>query len=125
MIEKNNSDNDFRPWGMEINQFCMLMHLSQFAGYFIPLAGLVLPIIMWSTNKDQSELIDAHGKNIINWIISSLIYVAISMLLMIVFIGFFTLIAFLICALIFIILGAIKASDGIIYEYPLTIKFIK
>ena len=125
MIEETNNGDHFRPWGMETNQFCMLMHLAQFAGFLVPFAGLVLPIVMWATNKDQSELVDLHGKNILNWIISSVIYVAISMLLMIVFIGFLTFAAYCICAIIFIIIGAIKANEGIVYKYPLALNFIK
>ena len=27
------------PWGMELNQYCMLMHLSQFSGFFISFKG--------------------------------------------------------------------------------------
>lgn len=110
---------------MEINQFCMLMHLSQFAGYIIPMAGLILPILMWTTNKDQNEVVNLHGKNIVNWMISSFIYIVVSIILIFVFIGIISLITVLICSFIFTILGAIKANDGEIYEYPLTIKFIK
>ena len=32
----NEMPPDFKPWGMNINQFCMLMHLSQFAGFIFP-----------------------------------------------------------------------------------------
>ena len=110
---------------MEMNQFCLLMHLSQFASYIVPAAGLVLPIVMWSTNKDKSEIIDQHGKNILNWMISSVIYIVISMILMLVLIGFVTIFAVLICTIVFSVIGAIKANDGQVYKYPLTITFIK
>jgi uncharacterized protein len=124
-MEIINEKPDFKPWGMEINQFCMLLHLSQFAGYVVPMAGTVLPIIMWATNKDQSELIDKHGKNILNWMISSFIYMIVGFILVFVFIGIPLLIALAICSIIFIIIGAVKANDGIIYKYPLAIDFIK
>ena len=39
-------ENSNKPWGMELNAFCMLMHLSQLAGFLIPLAGFVLPVVM-------------------------------------------------------------------------------
>lgn len=116
---------EFKPWGMEQNQFCMLLHLSQLASYAIPLAGIVLPIVMWATNKDQSELVDKQGKNILNWIISCFIYIAISLILSFVLIGIPLLIIVGICSLIFTIIGAIKANDGIIYKYPLTMTFIR
>jgi len=116
---------DFKPWGMEKNQFCMLLHLSQFAGWIVPLAGIVLPIVMWATNKDQSELIDRQGKNVLNWMISFYIYVSISFVLSFFLIGIPMLIVLSICAIIFTILGAIKANDGILYRYPGTITFIR
>ena len=119
------STEDFKPWGMEMNQFCLLMHLSQFTSYIVPAAGLVLPIVMWSTNKDKSEIIDQHGKNILNWMISSVIYIVISMILMLVLIGFVTIFAVIICSIVFSVIGAIKANDGQVYKYPLTITFIK
>lgn len=122
-VDKNNSD--FRPWGMAENTFCMLLHLSQLAGYIIPLAGTILPIIMWATNKDQSEAVNKHGKVVFNWMISSFIYVLVGSILIIVIIGIPILIALGICSLIFIILGAVKANEGIVYNYPLAIPFFK
>jgi uncharacterized Tic20 family protein len=116
---------EFKPWGMEQNQFCMLLHLSQFAGFAIPLAGIALPIVMWATNKDQSELVDKQGKNILNWMISSFIYIAISVILSFVLIGIPLLIVIGICSFIFTVIGAITASNGNIYEYPLTMTFIR
>ena len=125
MTEETNTGNGYKPWGMEVNQFCMLMHLAGFAGYIIPFAGLALPIIMWATNKDQSPLVDEHGKNIVNWIISSIIYVTICSILVIVFIGFFLLLAFALISILFTVLAAIKASNGEVYKYPLAITFLK
>jgi uncharacterized Tic20 family protein len=115
----------FMPWGMEVNQYCMFMHLSQYAGFIVPYAGLGLPIVMWLTNKDKSELVDRHGKSILNWIISSTIYLIASVILMFLFIGFITLFALVVCYLIFTILGAISASNGKVYKYPLSITFVK
>ena len=112
-------------WGMSENTFCMLMHLSLFAGAVVPGAGLVLPIVMWATNKDESPIIDQHGKNILNFIISMVIYVAASVVLMIIVVGFFTLIAVGVLAIVFPIIAAVKANDGIYWPYPLCIRFFK
>jgi len=117
--------NNFRPWGMDEKQYLLLMHLSQFAGYVFPLAGIILPIVMWSTNKDFSKHIDEHGKMIINFMISFFIYFIISFILVFVFIGFFLLIILGICSIVFTIIGAIRANEGRFYRYPLTIDFIK
>lgn len=114
---------EIKPWGMENNTFLMLMHLSQLASYLIPGAGLVLPIIMWATNKDKSPVIDQHGKVILNWMISSLIYAVVCAILIFVVIGIFGLIALGIMNLVFVILGGVKANAGTLWAYPLSIKF--
>ncbi len=116
---------EFRPWGMELKSYLLLMHLSQLAGFIIPFGGLVLPIIMWATNKEHSKEIDDHGKVILNWIISAMIYAVVCTILIFVVIGIFGLMILGICGLIFAILGAIKANDGILWHYPLSIKFFK
>ncbi len=65
--------DDAMIWGMRSNTFNMLMHLSQLLN-FIPSAGIIVPIVMWALNKDKSPAVDAHGKVIINWILSLLVY---------------------------------------------------
>ena len=119
------NDPDFRPWKMELSSYCMLMHLSQFAGIIVPFGGIALPIIMWATNKDKSSLIDQHGKNILNWMISFYIYVSISAILILLIVGIFALIALCLVAVIFAIIGAVKANNKEMFNYPLTITFIK
>ena len=119
------NQQEFRPWGVEHNQFCTFLHLSQFAGMVVPMAGIVLPIVMWTSFKDQSEAINQIGKNVLNWMISSIIYIFISIVLCFLVVGFFTLFAVVICSIVFTIQGAIKASRGEVYFYPMTITFIK
>ena len=48
-----------RYWGMKENTFTMLMHLSQLLNFAWGI-GVILPIVMWATNKDDSEVIDRH-----------------------------------------------------------------
>ena len=112
-----------RPWGMEEKQFCLFMHLSQFASIFIPTAGIILPLVMWLTAKGDSPMADAHGRIILNWNISSFIYAILSVALIFVFIGIFTLIALAIVWFLFPIIGCIKASQGETWKYPLSIPF--
>ena len=112
-------------WGMDELNYSMLMHLSQFAGAIIPFGGLAMPLVMWLTNNKNSETVDAHGKNIMNWIISMVIYVIASFILTFVFIGIITMIAVGILAIVFPIIGAVKANRGEIWKYPLSIPFIK
>lgn len=126
MIEQQKSGNSTELfWGMSEKSFIVFMHVSQFAGYIAPLLGFILPMVMWLTNKDRSMLIDEHGKNIVNWLISVIIYAMISAILVFVIVGIVTLIALGILAIVFPIIGAVRASNDSFFKYPLTIKFIK
>ncbi len=50
------------------------IHLSTFSRFIVPFGNFLGPIILWITNKDKSEFIDAHGKQAINFQISILLY---------------------------------------------------
>lgn len=109
----------------EERQMGLFLHLSQLANIIIPLAGVILPIVLWQTQKDKMPALDAHGKMVVNWLISSIIYAVISVVLMIVLVGFITMMAVAVMGIVFPIIGAIKANNGELWEYPLTIKFLK
>ena len=122
------------PWGMELNQYCMLMHLSQFSNFFIPFGGIVIPIVMWYVNKDEYVEVDQHGKRIMNWIISSLIYTLIALSIFLfsiatesflsISISVLLLVALAICSIVFTILGSTRSFKGEVYKYPMSINFI-
>ena len=114
-------------WGMEENTFCMLMHLSLLSNFVIPIPfiGIILPIVMWSTNKEQSSLVDQHGRNILNFMLSMLIYVVVSVLLIFVLVGVLTTVALVVVVIAFPIIAAVKASSGTCWPYPLCIRFFK
>lgn len=109
----------------EERQMGLFLHLSQLAGLIVPFGGIILPIVLWQTQKEKMPALDAHGKMIVNWMISAMIYAAASLVLMIVVIGFFTLLAVAVLHIVFPIIGAMKANNGELWPYPLTIKFIK
>jgi uncharacterized Tic20 family protein len=107
-------------------QMGLFLHLSGLAFALVFPLGVVLPILLWQTQRDKMPALDAHGKMITNWMISATIYGVISFVLMFVLVGFLTGAAVWLMAVIFPIIGAIKANnDGDLWEYPLTIKFLK
>jgi uncharacterized Tic20 family protein len=109
----------------EEKQMGMFIHLSSLVYAFFYPIGAALPIILWQTQKDQMPALDAHGKNATNWIISSFIYMAVSIPLMFVLIGFLIAPIIWVLMVVFPIIAGIKANNGELWEYPLTIKFIK
>ena len=123
--EGANGKSSARYWGMDEPTFSMLLHLSSFLSIAVPFAGIVLPVVMWATNKNESPIIDAHGKNVINWMISFIIYAVVSVLLFLVIIGIPMLVALFICSIVFTIMGAVKANNGKVWKYPMSIQFFK
>ena len=109
----------------EERQMGLFLHLSQLAGVVLLFGGIILPIVLWQTQKEKMPALDAHGKMVVNWMISAMIYAVASVVLMIVVIGFFTLLAVAVLHIVFPIIGAIKANNGELWQYPLTIKFLK
>ena len=105
-----------RQWGM-------ILHLSIFAGYVVPLAGLVVPVVIWQLKKSELSGIDRHGKNAVNWIISHIIYFFGCLGLAFILIGIPLLIALGVLSIVFPIVAAIKANNGQVWKYPLSIPF--
>lgn len=105
-------------------QWCMLMHLSQFAGYAIPFAGVIVPIVMWRTRRDRSSEIDRHGRMIVNSMLSFFCYWITAALLCLIVVGFLLVPILLIASIAFPIIGAIKADEGVFWRYPFVIDFV-
>jgi uncharacterized Tic20 family protein len=49
-------------------------HLSTLSQYCIPFGSYIFPILIWSTNKDKSEFVDYHGKQVLNFQLSMFLY---------------------------------------------------
>ncbi|MBU6175589.1 MAG: DUF4870 domain-containing protein [Planctomycetes bacterium] len=105
-----------------VKTWAMMMHLAQLANYFVPMSGIVIPIVIWQLKKGEMPELDAHGRIIANWIVSALIYSFICGLLIFVFIGIPLFAILLLLSIVFPIIGGIKASDGEVWQYPLSLK---
>jgi uncharacterized Tic20 family protein len=97
----------------------ILCHISIFLG-----VGFILPLIVYLVKREESPLIAAHAKEVLNFHISLLIYALCCIPLVLIFIGIPILMALGLMAFICAIVAAIQASEGAFYFYPLTIRFI-
>lgn len=105
----------------ETNQWAMFIHFSILVGWAIPIAGLVVPILLWQIKKDELPGIVPHAHIVLNWIVTSLVYAAICFILVFVVIGIFGFVALGLVTIIYAIVGGLKANDGEVWEYPGTI----
>jgi uncharacterized Tic20 family protein len=49
-------------------------HLGAFGQYLFPLGNFVIPIIIWSSKKNESAFVDYNGKQCINFQLSVFLY---------------------------------------------------
>ncbi len=112
------SESQARNWAV-------LCHLSALIGFIIPFGNIIAPLVIWLIKKEESPFIDDQGKEAVNFQISMTIYAIISAILIFIIIGFVLLIAVGLLEIIFIIVAAVRASNGEKYRYPLSIHFIK
>jgi hypothetical protein len=103
----------------------VITHLSQLLTYITGFGGLIVPLIIWLTKKDEIEGMDLHGKAIVNFQLSIWLWAIISIpailllglgILMLIFIG--------IVAFVVPIVNAIKAGQGEEPTYFMTIRFL-
>jgi uncharacterized Tic20 family protein len=132
---------DERNWGLA-------MHLAGLAGMFIlPAAGNIIGVlILWLVKRSESEFLDNQGKEALNFQITiSIINVAINVVAALsawhlswesmfyrghwnfrevtLFSGVRSIIW--IINIIFSVMGAVKASNGIHFRYPLCWRLVK
>lgn len=68
---------------------------------------------------------DVHGKIVVNWLISAIIYSAVCLLLTFLLIGIPLLFILAGLCIVFPVIGGIKANNGEVWNYPLTIQILK
>ncbi len=98
----------------------MLSHLSALFG-----VGLILPLVVYLAMRDESEYVAANAKEALNFHLSVLIYVICCIPLAFILIGIPMMVVIGLGSLVLAIIAAIKASQGQIYRYPLTLRLVK
>ncbi len=115
-------DNDFGgnsyPYDGEVQPdektMALLAHILAIVTWFVG------PLIIWIIKKDQSEFIRKHALEALAFsltvtVVNILAGILIYLLMLIIWIG----------SLLYFILGAIRANEGKIFEYPISTKFVK
>jgi uncharacterized Tic20 family protein len=97
----------------------LIMHVLSLVGF-----SLIGPLIVWLVKKDESAFIDAQGRELLNFQLSFLIYAIVCIPLCFVLIGIPLLIIVGLASFILTIIGLVKATEGKIYRFPVTIKML-
>jgi uncharacterized Tic20 family protein len=105
----------------EDRTLAMLTHLSGLAGYLVPLGGIVVPIVIWFTKSDNKTIAAIAKQAILLNIVAFIMILALVALMLTVILIPVSIVGFFVVGLAAIILpivGAVKASDGEFYVYP-------
>ena len=112
-------------------QWAMFAHLSALLGGLVTsgwggsVGFFIGPLIIWLIKKDQSPFVDDQGKESLNFQIMLMIGYVIGTVTSALCIGFLIIPAVWIFGIIFSIIGALKAKDGVAYRYPVNLRLIK
>jgi len=106
-------------------QLLVLTHLSQLITLVTGFGSLLLPLVLWLTQKEKVYQMDTHGKNIINFQLSLIVYCILCIPLILLFgLGLLGFLVLGIISVVFPIINAVKASRGESPTYPLSLNFI-
>ncbi|MGC4031320.1 MAG: DUF4870 domain-containing protein [Tepidisphaeraceae bacterium] len=87
--------------------------------------GFVGPLILWLMKKEQSAFINDQGKEVLNFQITTFIAWFVCILLMFIVIGVFLMPVVAIGYLVLMIIGLLKAKDGVAYRFPFALRLLK
>ncbi len=96
-------------------------HLSGLAGYIIPLGGVIVPIIIWAVKGDSPVISSIAKQALLLNVVVFLSGVTLAILLITIVLIPLVILGWIALALLAValpIIGAIKASDGVYYRYP-------
>ena len=104
----------------EDRTLALLTHLSGI------ILSFIVPLVIWLTHKDKpgKDWLNDHAKEALNFQITIAIGWVIAVALSAIAIGFLLYPVLWIINLIFCILAAVKANEGVAYRYPFALRLI-
>ena len=99
----------------EARNMAILCHVLGIFGFFAPL-------VIWLSERDKHRFVDEHGREAMNYQVSLMIYCA---ALCVVVVGVFALPVLAVVHVILSIMGAVNASRGQSWRYPIALRFLK
>ena len=123
--------------GAEERQWAMFAHLSALVGGILTsgwagsIGCFIGPLIIWLVKKDTMPFVDDQAKEALNFNITvGIVFFALFLLALLTFgIGLVIAVPLWIIIgiawLVFTIIAAIKANEGVAYRYPFTLRLVK
>lgn len=116
--ERSGRESDARMWAA-------FAHLAGLAS-LIGIPGVLGSVVVWLWKRDTHPLVAEHGREAVNFQLSLLIYnVAIAVIAFLTCgLGALLVPVVLVVAVLLPVLATLKASEGLAYRYPFTMRLI-
>lgn len=120
VIDNPNEEAIQRNW-------MLLLHAIPFLGFIIPFGSILFPLFLWIHKSNDNKIYDTHGRAIVNFHSSILLYLLISLVLFFAFPGynFFLTGGIILYSIIVTIVNISSALTKGTCSYPLSISFLK
>lgn len=102
-----------------------MVHAAALSGLFLPFGGILGPFLVWIIKRPESAEVDRHGRSALNFQISMLIYVLVSVVLVFVAIGILLLLVLGVFWFVMVLVATVRAANGREPGYVLAIEFLK
>ncbi len=109
-----------RPLSDSDRHIGVAMHLTPLLAFLFGPA-ILAPLVLWLVRKDDSSFVDDHGREMINAIISFVIYHIVAFITVI---GIIALPVLYIIGVVSLVRGAVAAGRGDLFRYPMTMRFL-
>lgn len=102
-----------------------LTQASQLLNYVTGFGGFIVPLILWLATRHSVEGMDEHGRSAVNLQLSLLLYIVISIPAIILLgLGILGIIGTAVLGFVMPIVNAVRASNGEVPSYFMTIRFV-
>ena len=112
--------------GTQERNWAVIAHLSALLGFVVWGVGNVLgPLIVWLVRKAEMPFLDDQGREALNFQITIFLAGLVCSSMIFLGVGVPLLFALSVFDLVFVIIAAVKASEGVAYRYPVNLRLVK
>lgn len=117
-VAEESQDAHIRTWAL----LCHLSGLLIFGG--LPFGNIIGPLAVWLLGREESALVDDQGREALNFQLSMMVYGLVASALVLVLIGLPLLFLLVALDVVLVTMAAVRAGNGELYRYPITIRFV-
>jgi uncharacterized Tic20 family protein len=111
----------------EHRRWAVACHLAAAGGLVVPWFGIALgPLIAWLVLRREHPSVDVHGREAVNFNLTTMVLIAAGSAIAWLFgsVVWFLPVALVTFWLACVVFASVKAGEGTLYRYPVTIRFL-